>query len=222
MSIAKESMDPVRDDSRKDREQAPGSSADDTAGARPNRARRLLQILGEEVRGLHFRLRLAHMVLFFCPHYCFNRLRTAIYRLCGVHIGARSLVMGNIDLAGQGAVWKRLRIGENTHINAPLFADLNAEVTIGNNVSIGHHVVLITTNHDTQYPFRRCGISRYAPIVIGDGCWVGACSTILPGVTLGVGCVIAAGSVVASDVPPNMTAWGVPARPLSKLPTDGE
>ena len=49
------------------------------------------------------------------------------------------------------------------------------------------------------------------PIAIGDGAWLGARCTVLPGVTVGAGAVVAAGSVVTKDVPPNALAAGVPA-----------
>jgi acetyltransferase-like isoleucine patch superfamily enzyme len=77
---------------------------------------------------------------------------------------------------------------------------------------------MVTTQHDTEWAWRRCGRSTSAPIVVEDGCWIGARATILPGVTLGRGCVVAAGAVVASSVEPNMLVGGVPAKPIKQLP----
>ena len=56
------------------------------------------------------------------------------------------------------------------------------------------------------------------PIVVEDGVWVGMHSLILPGVTLGRGCVVSAGSVVAQDVPPNTLVAGNPATVQQNLP----
>jgi maltose O-acetyltransferase len=193
-------------------------------GAGPSRRlrrsplRRFSMALAEEVGRLHLRMRMVNLVLFFCPQFCFNRLRTMLYRWCGFRIGRRSLILGNIDVTGEGRFWERLQIGRGSWLNSPLFADLNASITIGNRVAIGHHVVLITTTHDSSEPRRRCGKGQFLPIVIEDGCWIGARVTILPGVTIGKGAVVGAGSVVAADVAPHMVVWGVPARPVNKLP----
>ena len=55
-------------------------------------------------------------------------------------------------------------------------------------------------------------------MVIEDNVWVGTRATILPGVTLGRGCVVAAGAVVTRDVPPLVIVGGVPARPIGTRP----
>ena len=55
------------------------------------------------------------------------------------------------------------------------------------------------------------------PIIIGDGCWIGANATIIGGVTIGDGAVVAAGAVVTKDVEPNTEVGGVPARVMKKL-----
>jgi maltose O-acetyltransferase len=57
------------------------------------------------------------------------------------------------------------------------------------------------------------------PVSIEDGAWIAARVTILPGVTIGRGTVVAAGAVVTRDVPPNTLAAGVPARVKRELPT---
>ncbi|MGZ6099020.1 MAG: DapH/DapD/GlmU-related protein, partial [Myxococcaceae bacterium] len=61
------------------------------------------------------------------------------------------------------------------------------------------------------------GPSRSAPIVIGDGAWIAARVTILPGVTIGAGAIIGAGSVVTRDVSPHTLAVGNPARVVRRL-----
>jgi maltose O-acetyltransferase len=185
-------------------------------------AGRLLRVLRNDLEGLHVRLRIANAILFFCPHFALNRLRTAIYRRCGIRIGARALILGTMDLSGAGRIWQRLRIGADCQITTPLYADLNANITIGNNVAVAHHAVLVTTNHRMGSAQRRSGPWNCAPIAIGDGCWIGACVTILPGVTIGRGSVIAAGAVVTEDVPPNTLAGGVPARVIRALSEEEE
>ena len=62
-----------------------------------------------------------------------------------------------------------------------------------------------------KYTERNNGMERALPIVVGDNCWFGANVSVLQGVTIGAGCVIAAGSVVTEDVPENCLIAGVPA-----------
>ena len=76
-------------------------------------------------------------------------------------------------------------------------------------------VVLATLNHELE-PSRRSSIVS-APIRIGNRVWIGSHSTILPGVTVGDGAVVAAGAVVTKDVPPNTVVAGVPAKVVKTI-----
>jgi maltose O-acetyltransferase len=185
--------------------------------ARTRRANQVRRVLRGDFEAFHLRLVLANVLLFFLPRGSMSRLRTSIYRACGVPIGAGTIIFGSLTLSGAGPVWKRLKIGKDCQINSPLFLDLNAEITIGNGVGIGHHVVLITANHEIGPADHRCGKLTPAPIIIEDGCWIGARATILPGVSVGSGSVVSVGSVVSADVPPNRVVGGVPARPVKQL-----
>lgn len=166
---------------------------------------------------MHIRLALARPLLLLMPHFAFCRLRTMIYRACGVRIGKGSMVLGTIDLNGAGHVTRRLSIGAQCLINSPVYFDLNAPIDIADHVGVGHHVVIITATHLMASEHHRCGPSSSAPVRIEKGAWIGARVTILPGVTIGHGSVIAAGAVVAADVPPNTLVGGVPAKPIRTL-----
>lgn len=181
---------------------------------------RLVRALREEVLDLNLRLVLATLVVSLLPDGCFARLRTVVYRLAGLQIGPRSLILGRIEFTGAGRLHENLRVGSHTIINAHFFADLNGPVTIGDWVAIGHHVTLITAEHELGPAYCRAGPTRPAPIQIGDGAWIGAGSTILPGTTLGKSIVVAAGSLVSGRVPDNKMVGGVPARPLKSLPPE--
>lgn len=170
-----------------------------------------------ELGPLHPRLMFAQLAVRALPQLAFPYLRTAIYRLSGISIGSHTLIAGRLDLIGPGRIEGRLRIGEHCWINAPFFADLTGDVTIGDHVTIGHHVVLATAHHEEGPHGHRAGAVDPAPIVIGNGCWIASRVTILPGVTVGEGSVVGAGSLVTRDVPANTLAVGVPARPLRKL-----
>jgi maltose O-acetyltransferase len=183
-------------------------------------ASRVLPALGTETEGLHFRLLLANLILRLLPSSSFARLRTAIYRLAGLQIGAHSLIFGRIEFTGLGSITKRLRIGSNAIINSHCFFDLNADIDIGDWVSIGHHVTFITAGHDLGPAQCRAGRINSQPISVGSGSWIGARTALLPGVSIGNASVIAAGSVVSGAVPANRMVGGAPARPLKSLPAE--
>ena len=178
---------------------------------------KLITVLREETSGFQFRLRVLNFILALLPRFAFNRLRTRLYRVFGWNIGARTIIMGTMEPAGGGALQKRLHIGEDCQITSPLYLDLNADIFVGDRVAIGHHTHLITTDHETDNPDRRCGETRCSPIRLEDGCWIGARATILAGVTVSRGSVVAAGALVTSDVPPNVIVGGVPAKILKRL-----
>ncbi len=151
------------------------------------------------------------------PQFSFDRVRTVALRAAGVRIGRASVVMGPFEVTGPGRMSELLSIGDETMITGPLQIDLGAAVTIGNRVRFGHHVLLLTVNHEIGPAHYRCGPMVTAPISIGDGSWLASRVTVLPGVTIGHGTVVGAGAVVARDLAPNVFAAGVPAKVVRKL-----
>ncbi|WP_155855136.1 acyltransferase [Actinotalea ferrariae] len=112
-----------------------------------------------------------------------------------------------------------LTLGERAFINYGCFFDLCAPTTIGADCSIGYQAMFVTCSHDLDTPGAgRAGAVVTAPITVGDGCWLGARVTVLPGVEIGKRCVVAAGSVVAADCEPGCLYGGVPARLIRRLP----
>lgn len=107
-----------------------------------------------------------------------------------------------------------IRIGENFMGNFNLSILDEAEVTIGDNVMIGPNCSLVTITHALLPDQRNEGIMRAKPITIGDNVWIAANVAVLPGVTIGEGAVVGAGSVVVKSVPAGMLAVGNPCRPL--------
>lgn len=90
-------------------------------------------------------------------------------------------------------------------------------ISIGNDVFIGPKVNLITINHDPDPENRSATCGR--PIVIEDKVWIGINATILPGVRIGYGAIIGAGSVVTKDVPAMTVVAGNPARMIKRIET---
>ena len=105
---------------------------------------------------------------------------------------------------------KNIHLGENVFINSSCHFQDQGGIYLGNNVLIGHNVTLATLNH-AQEPKDRGSMIPKA-IHIGDNVWIGSDSTILPGVTIGNGAIIGAGSVVTKDVASYTAVAGVPAR----------
>lgn len=107
----------------------------------------------------------------------------------------------------------RVTIGCDTHINRGVLLDGRGIVEIGNSVSISHRVAIVSADHDPQSPSFDY---RSAKITIKDYVWIGVNATILKGVTIGEGAVVAAGTVVRKDVPPYTIVGGIPAQTIGK------
>ena len=174
--------------------------------------RRIRRAAHDELRDLRPGLLAANAVLALLPNYTLCRVRTRILRLAGFDIGHGSTFFGAPRVGGDGDIASRLKVGRNCAINVHLTLDLGAEIVIGDRVSIGHQVMILTTNHKLGPASSRAGQMVPAPVRIGDGAWICARATLLPGVTVGAGSVVSAGSVVNKDVPPNSIVAGVPAR----------
>jgi maltose O-acetyltransferase len=153
------------------------------------------------------------------PAQSFSRTRTALLRAAGVTIGDHSLIQGAVRITGDGNPCLLVSVGSYTIISGPLHIDVGGSVEIGWGVRIGHDVSLLTVNHQIGAQGLRSGTRVFAPIAIGNGAWLASRTTILPGVTIGEGAVVAAGAVVTRDVAPNTLVAGVPARVVRSLAT---
>jgi maltose O-acetyltransferase len=105
--------------------------------------------------------------------------------------------------------------GDNVYFNVNCVVLDAAKVSIGSNVLFGPGVQIYTASHPLDAETRRTHqLSK--PITIGDDCWIGGNAVICPGVTIGKGAVIGAGSVVTKDVPNDSLAVGNPAKVIKK------
>lgn len=107
-------------------------------------------------------------------------------------------------------------IGEHTFINFNCTFLDGATITIGSHVFIGPNVQIYTPQHPMDYMRRRTLEEINEPVVIGNDCWIGGGTVILPGVTVGDRCVIGAGSVVVKDIPSDSVAVGNPAKVIRR------
>lgn len=106
----------------------------------------------------------------------------------------------------------QISIGARTFINADLTALDVAAITIGSDCQIGPHVQLLTPTHPIDPQQRRDKLEAAEPISIGDNVWLGGGVIVCPGVSIGDNSVVGAGSVVTRDIPPDVVAFGNPAR----------
>ena len=108
-------------------------------------------------------------------------------------------------------------IGDHTRIG--LHNTIIGPVDIGNHVNLAQGITVTALNHnfsDTNKRIDEQGVSTN-PVTIEDNVWVGANAVILPGVTIGEHCVVAAGAVVTKDVPPHSLVAGVPAKVIKNI-----
>lgn len=114
---------------------------------------------------------------------------------------------------------KNITVGKNVFVNSCCSFQDQGGITIDDGAFIGHGVVLATLNHH-QNPTRRKDMIP-APIAIGRDVWIGAGATILPGVSIGNGAIVAAGAVVTKDVEAETIVGGVPAKKIKNIETEG-
>jgi len=118
-----------------------------------------------------------------------------------------------------------ISIGSGSHIGARchLWAgDKTARIEIGHHALLAPEVFVTTTNYQIEQGIPVMDQPRdEASVSIGPLTWLGARVIVLSGVTIGEGCIVAAGAVVTRDLPPNTVAAGVPARVIGERPKSG-
>jgi acetyltransferase-like isoleucine patch superfamily enzyme len=133
--------------------------------------------------------------------------------VCAIRAGCR------LGIVGRGAEPAQLCIGEGTEIGDRTIINVSERVEIGRNCSISwdcditdsdfHQIILVDESRPVVTE----------PVVIENDVWIGSHSLILKGVTIGQNSVVAAGSVVRRDVPPNSLVVGNPARRIGEIKT---
>jgi len=176
------------------------------------------RLLRSEFEGLHPRLIIAQIVLAPLPIHVGGRLRGTVLRLAGFRIGRGTIFAGTPIITLADNNYRNLLIGEGCWFNIDCLFDLGAPIRIGSKTSVGHGVLILTRSHEIGTSEQRALTLFVKPVNIGSGVWLGSRSTILPGVTVGDGAIVGAGSVVNQDVPPNTLVAGVPARVVKRLP----
>ncbi|MEK6793386.1 MAG: acyltransferase [Spirochaetota bacterium] len=138
------------------------------------------------------------------------RLRALLWGVLFKRLGKYTTIMRGVWITGP----RGISLDDYVTINIHAVLDGNGGLTIGKHVLIGQYVTIISTMHgfdDISVTIAKQK-DEYRPVTIGDEVWIGANTTILPGVTIGKGAVIGAGSVVTKDVPSYAIVAGVPAK----------
>ncbi|MEM2779985.1 MAG: DapH/DapD/GlmU-related protein [Candidatus Bathyarchaeia archaeon] len=143
-------------------------------------------------------------------------------------VGKGVIIGENVQFGKDVTIWNYVVIGDNTRIGDRTrigsFCDIGRYVVIGENCIIQAHVTISnecqigdnvfigpnTSLLNDKFPHSRC----LTPSIIRSNVVIGGCVTILPNVTVYENSVIAAGSVVTKDVPPNTVVKGIPAKPM--------
>ena len=137
----------------------------------------------------------------------------------GIHQPKDFLYYGKnsrIEAGVQITAPERLHLGDNVGIGQNCFIQAVGGCRIGNGCQIAAETVILTTEHSYSgadtLPFGMVRLIK--PVCIGDYVWIGSRASIVPGVRIGEGAIVAMGSVVMQDVPPLAIVIGNPAKPV--------
>ncbi len=150
-------------------------------------------------------------VIFSLPRFrIFILLKISILKLMGAKFGRGVVIYPGVWIMNG----RNLIVGNDVDFAYGVLVTTSGGVTIGDRVLIGYRTQILSTNHSIPPIGEKFPISgdKPAKVKIANDVWIGANCIIAPGVTIGEGAVIAAGSVVVKDVPPNSINAGVPSR----------
>jgi len=154
-------------------------------------------------------------LIFSLPRYSWlNSLKSIFLRMMGAKIGKRVVYYPGVWVAV--APNNTLEIGDDVDLALDVLVTCGGGVTIGDRTLIGYRTQILSSNHIVPPRPQRIFSSGHEsqPVIIGKDVWIGANCIILPGVIIGEGAVVAAGSVVTRSIEPWHIVAGVPARTL--------
>lgn len=145
---------------------------------------------------------------------CFG-LKRSLLRWCGASVGANVRICSSARILGAG----KLVIGDNTWIGHEVLIVCSDRIVIGADVNIAPRVFIGTGTHRIEPQSTSIGGEGISyPVTIGDGSWICASVTILPGSDLGPMSIIAAGALYKSKSSDSHLLWGgIPAKPIRTL-----
>jgi acetyltransferase-like isoleucine patch superfamily enzyme len=136
-------------------------------------------------------------------------LRKLYLKFIGIKIGKDAKIYGKVIIGGDP--WN-IRIGDNSTINEGVFLDAHGKITIGDRCRISPYTQFHTTKLD--YDYRK---HVNLDIRIGDNVWIASSAIIGTGVSIGDNSIIGAGSLVTKNIPPDVIAFGSPAKVIKRI-----
>lgn len=158
----------------------------------------------------NIKIKLYKIIMYMLPSYKFklsNLVKNIISKRIITYLGANVNWGTKIRITNEISIGNNSGIGDRSIINGP--------IEIGENVMMSPEVWIMTVNHCADridIPMNRQGFTSPKKVIIGNDVWIGARTIILPGVKIGEGSIVAAGSVVTKDVLPYTIVGGVPAK----------
>lgn len=143
-----------------------------------------------------------------------RRLRLYIVKRYFGKVGVNVSILRDVEFLGPNNIC----ISDNVVLNKRVLLDgRGGRLMIGNNVDIGRESNLWTLEHDPNDDYHT---TKGGDVVIEDYVWISTRVTILPGVRIGYGAIVATGAVVTKDVPPMSIVGGVPAKVIGERKSD--
>ncbi|MFH1444063.1 MAG: acyltransferase [Candidatus Peregrinibacteria bacterium] len=152
-------------------------------------------------------------------HLCIPPLRSLLIKIAGASIGDHTIIQRFTFSNAYRAGFKGLRIGNYCFVGEECLLDLADTIVLGDYVTLGARTSIFTHINVglKSHPLHSFFPHVHAPVIIGEGTYVGANATILHGVRIGKMAVIGAGALVKEDVPDFAVVVGVPARIVRSL-----
>lgn len=142
-----------------------------------------------------------------------HHLRNFIYRsIFSVDMKDSVVIYNNCQIRRHQC----LTIGKGSIIGDQVMLDARNGIVIGENVNFSTGVKVWSEQHDHRDPDFKCNSNITFKVIIDNRCWIGPRTTILPGVHIGEGAVVAAGAVVTKDVPSFAIVAGIPAKQIGE------
>ncbi|MCX6168372.1 MAG: acyltransferase [Ignavibacteriales bacterium] len=124
--------------------------------------------------------------------------------------GKNTNILTHVEILNQSFKKTQIVIGNNSIINSYCILDgRTGRIIIGNNVDIAREAAIFTLEHDPNSDYYQ---TISGDVIIEDYVWISSRATILPGVKIGRGAIVASNAVVTKDVPPMAIVGGVPAK----------